>query len=131
MELLKKYLDEDECNSLMEHKHLVLHIESQIKQWCHAYAKVKYNGNEGFIAVFMAGLYRDFREFTSEVKNKLIENLGLSVRSFNVCQSLGVKDLYELSEIKVSSLRKQRGVGMKTIRELRESLADHGLRFKL
>ncbi|CAB4164487.1 RNA polymerase, alpha subunit, C-terminal [uncultured Caudovirales phage] len=56
-----------------------------------------------------------------------LDDLDLTVRAANFLYGLGIKDIESLLLQSAGTLRKQRNCGEKTIKEIRERLAFHGL----
>lgn len=65
----------------------------------------------------------DTQVLFSPIKDVLI----LSVRSYNVLESLGIKTVYGLAMLNESELLKGKGFGAKHLAEVKEELARHGV----
>jgi DNA-directed RNA polymerase alpha subunit len=58
-----------------------------------------------------------------------IEDLGLSAPAVRALKGAGYTHLEQLANVRVSELEPLHGFGPKSVRQLREALAAHGLSF--
>lgn len=68
-----------------------------------------------------------------EKANKLsiaIEDLNLSVRSYNCLKRYGIQTIQELTNMTKSQVEKINNLGKKSLREIQKQLTDYGLTFK-
>ena len=63
-------------------------------------------------------------------ENISIDDLGLSVRNYNVLRSMSVKTLMDITELTKNKLYSQRGFGRKCYNELVETLLQYGVTLK-
>lgn len=74
------------------------------------------------------------REKNEEVRNQTlsipIENLDLTVRSYNCLKRHGIQTIQELTEKPRSEIEKIRNLGKKSLREINKKLLEYGLKLK-
>ena len=80
---------------------------------------------------------KDYRMVKEEVKteenkyqNMLIEELDLSVRSNNCLKRAGITTVMELTQKSEDEMMKVRNLGKKSLKEVKEKLAEIGLHFR-
>ena len=59
-----------------------------------------------------------------------IEDLNLSVRSYNCLKRYGIQTIQELTNMTKSQVEKINNLGKKSLREIQKQLTDYGLTFK-
>ena len=70
------------------------------------------------------------RLLPEKVLNKGIYEMDISVRLFHVMKhGMGIKTFNDMIELSVNDFLRQRNFGKKTLKELQELYADHGLQF--
>lgn len=62
-------------------------------------------------------------------ENVPIEDLNLSVRSYNCLRNAGILTLAQLAQKKESEIMRMRNLGKKSFLEIRKKMTEHGLRF--
>ena len=67
----------------------------------------------------------------SEVKDMSIEDLDLSVRSYNCLKRAGIATVSELTQKSEEDMMKVRNLGKKSLKEVKDKLASEGLSFKV
>lgn len=65
-----------------------------------------------------------------KVLDRTIEELDLSVRSYNCLKRAGINTVYDLTEKSESEMMKVRNLGRKSLEEVKVKLADLGLGLK-
>jgi DNA-directed RNA polymerase subunit alpha len=70
------------------------------------------------------------QEPKNEFQNKSIEDLELSVRSYNCLKRAGIQTVEELTQKTEEDMRKVRNLGKKSLKEVKEVLAKLGLSFR-
>jgi DNA-directed RNA polymerase subunit alpha len=75
------------------------------------------------------------KESTNENTNKgmvmMIEDLDLSVRSYNCLKRAGIQTVDELTQRSEDEMMRVRNLGKKSLKEVKEKLIDMGLGFKV
>jgi DNA-directed RNA polymerase subunit alpha len=75
------------------------------------------------------------KESTNESTNKgmvmMIEDLDLSVRSYNCLKRAGIQTVDELTQRSEEEMMRVRNLGKKSLKEVKEKLIDMGLGFKV
>ena len=75
------------------------------------------------------------KESTNESTNKgmvmMIEDLDLSVRSYNCLKRAGIQTVDELTQRSEDEMMRVRNLGKKSLKEVKEKLIDMGLGFKV
>jgi DNA-directed RNA polymerase subunit alpha len=66
----------------------------------------------------------------NKYENFIIEELDLSVRSYNCLKRAGVATVLELTEKTEEEMMKVKNLGKKSLKEIKEKLAAYGLSFK-
>ncbi|MBO7573512.1 MAG: DNA-directed RNA polymerase subunit alpha, partial [Bacilli bacterium] len=66
----------------------------------------------------------------NKYENFPIEELDLSVRSYNCLKRAGVATVLELTEKTEEEMMKVKNLGKKSLKEIKEKLAAYGLSFK-
>ena len=66
----------------------------------------------------------------NKYENFIIEELDLSVRSYNCLKRAGVQTVLELTEKTEEEMMKVKNLGKKSLKEIKEKLAAYGLSFK-
>ena len=66
----------------------------------------------------------------NKYENITIEDLDLSVRSYNCLKRAGISTVYELTEKSEDDMMKVKNLGKKSLKEIKEKLAALGLSFK-
>lgn len=79
-----------------------------------------------FLQLQLANCNVDVKEKADEIP---IEDLDLSVRSYNCLRNAGISTLAQLAQKKESEIMRMRNLGKKSFLEIRKTLAEHGLRF--
>ncbi len=69
-------------------------------------------------------------ETTNKFQNMTIDDLELSVRSFNCLKRAGIQTVEELMQKTEEDMMKVRNLGKKSLKEVKEVLASYGLSFK-
>ena len=69
-------------------------------------------------------------ETTNKFQNMTIDDLELSVRSFNCLKRAGIQTVEELIQKTEEDMMKVRNLGKKSLKEVKEVLASYGLSFK-
>ena len=69
-------------------------------------------------------------EATNKFQNMTIDDLELSVRSFNCLKRAGIQTVEELMQKTEEDMMKVRNLGKKSLKEVKEVLASYGLSFK-
>lgn len=69
-------------------------------------------------------------EPTSKYQNMSIEDLDLSVRSYNCLKRAGIQTVEELTQKTEEDMMKVRNLGKKSLKEVKEVLQNYGLGFK-
>jgi DNA-directed RNA polymerase subunit alpha len=59
-----------------------------------------------------------------------IVDLDLSVRSYNCLRRAGIETVYELTQKTEEEMMKVRNLGKKSLKEVKEKLLAHGLKFR-
>ena len=67
----------------------------------------------------------------SVVKDMSIEDLDLSVRSYNCLKRAGIATVSELTQKSEEDMMKVRNLGKKSLKEVKDKLASEGLSFKI
>ena len=62
--------------------------------------------------------------------DKTIEELDLSVRSYNCLKRAGIETVKDLTERTENDMMKVRNLGQKSLEEIKEKLADLGVTFR-
>jgi DNA-directed RNA polymerase subunit alpha len=62
--------------------------------------------------------------------NMTIVDLDLSVRSYNCLRRAGIETVYELTQKTEEEMMKVRNLGKKSLKEVKEKLLAHGLKFR-
>lgn len=62
--------------------------------------------------------------------NESIEDLDLSVRSYNCLKRAGIQTVFDLTEKSEAEMMKVRNLGKKSLKEVKEKLIEKGLHFK-
>ena len=70
------------------------------------------------------------REQRSERLSASIEDISLSVRSYNCLKRAGIQTIHELTEKTRSEVEKIKNLGRKSLREIQKKLIEYGLSFK-
>ena len=74
------------------------------------------------------------KEAQGEVQNKglvmMIEDLDLSVRSYNCLKRAGIQTVEELTQRTEDEMMRVRNLGKKSLKEVKDKLYDLGLNFK-
>ena len=70
------------------------------------------------------------QEPKNEFQNKSIEDLELSVRSYNCLKRAGIQTVEELTQKTEEDMMKVRNLGKKSLKEVKEVLAKLGLSFR-
>ena len=74
------------------------------------------------------------RESGSEVQNKgqqmMIEDLDLSVRSYNCLKRAGIQTVEELTQKTEDEMMRVRNLGKKSLKEVKDKLIELGMGFK-
>ena len=65
-----------------------------------------------------------------KVLDRTIEELDLSVRSYNCLKRAGINTVFDLTEKTEPEMMKVRNLGRKSLEEVKVKLADLGLRLK-
>ena len=66
----------------------------------------------------------------NKYENFAIEELDLSVRSYNCLKRAGIQTVLELTEKTEEEMMKVKNLGKKSLKEIKEKLAAYGLSFK-
>ena len=69
-------------------------------------------------------------EQTNKYQNMTIEDLELSVRSYNCLKRAGIQTVEELTQKTEEDMMKVRNLGKKSLKEVKEVLISYGLNFK-
>jgi DNA-directed RNA polymerase subunit alpha len=69
-------------------------------------------------------------EPTNKYQNMTIEDLELSVRSYNCLKRAGIQTVEELTQKTEEDMMKVRNLGKKSLKEVKEVLISYGLNFK-
>ena len=85
------------------------------------------NENEGKHDTENDGSFKVFRRNKEMLESIPIDELQLSVRSYNTLSLNGITDLYMLTNMTRRQLSSLRNLGRKSLREIEEKLADMGL----
>ncbi|MDY2728338.1 MAG: DNA-directed RNA polymerase subunit alpha [Candidatus Onthovivens sp.] len=65
-----------------------------------------------------------------EIQNFSVEDLDLSVRSYNCLKRAGIATVYELTQKTEAEMMKVRNLGKKSLKEVKDKLEEKGLSFK-
>jgi DNA-directed RNA polymerase subunit alpha len=75
------------------------------------------------------------KESTADASHKgmvmMIEDLDLSVRSYNCLKRAGIQTVDELTQRSEEEMMRVRNLGKKSLKEVKEKLIDMGLGFKI
>ena len=98
-------------------------------------AKILVSHLELVIELSSAAKYTDimaeaFEEPTNKYQNMTIEDLELSVRSYNCLKRAGIQTVEELTQKTEEDMMKVRNLGKKSLKEVKEVLISYGLNFK-
>ena len=66
----------------------------------------------------------------SKYENFTIEELDLSVRSYNCLKRAGIQTILELTDRTEEDMMKVKNLGKKSLKEIKEKLVAYGLSFK-
>ncbi len=69
-------------------------------------------------------------ESEDKFSNMTIVDLDLSVRSYNCLRRAGIETVYELTQKSEEEMMKVRNLGKKSLKEVKEKLLAHGLKFR-
>jgi DNA-directed RNA polymerase subunit alpha len=69
-------------------------------------------------------------ESDDKFSNMTIVDLDLSVRSYNCLRRAGIETVYELTQKSEEEMMKVRNLGKKSLKEVKEKLIAHGLKFR-
>ena len=69
-------------------------------------------------------------EREDKFSNMTIVDLDLSVRSYNCLRRAGIETVYELTQKSEEEMMKVRNLGKKSLKEVKEKLLAHGLKFR-
>jgi DNA-directed RNA polymerase subunit alpha len=69
-------------------------------------------------------------ESEDKFSNMTIVDLDLSVRSYNCLRRAGIETVYELTQKTEEEMMKVRNLGKKSLKEVKEKLLAHGLKFR-
>ena len=69
-------------------------------------------------------------ESEDKFSNMTIVDLDLSVRSYNCLRRAGIETVYELTKKSEEEMMKVRNLGKKSLKEVKEKLLAHGLKFR-
>lgn len=69
-------------------------------------------------------------ELPSKAQQQMIEDLDLSVRSYNCLKRAGIQSVEELTQKTEDEMMKVRNLGKKSLKEVKDKLAEMGLGFK-
>ncbi len=69
-------------------------------------------------------------ESEDKFSNMTIVDLDLSVRSYNCLRRAGIETVYELTQKSEEEMMKVRNLGKKSLKEVKEKLIAHGLKFR-
>lgn len=69
-------------------------------------------------------------ETNSKVVNMIIDDLDLTVRSYNCLKRAGISTVEELTQKTEEEMSHVRNLGKKSLKEVKEKLAELGLSFK-
>ena len=72
----------------------------------------------------------EVRTEDNKFQNMFIEELDLSVRSNNCLKRAGITTVLELTQKTEEEMMKVRNLGKKSLKEVKEKLAAHGLHFR-
>lgn len=98
-------------------------------------AKILVSHLELVIELSSAAKYTDImaeavEEPTNKYQNMTIEDLELSVRSYNCLKRAGIQTVEELTQKTEEDMMKVRNLGKKSLKEVKEVLISYGLNFK-
>lgn len=69
-------------------------------------------------------------ELPSKDKQRMIEDLDLSVRSYNCLKRAGIQTVDELTQKTEDEMMRVRNLGKKSLKEVKDKLAELGMGFK-
>ena len=69
-------------------------------------------------------------ELPSKDKQRMIEDLDLSVRSYNCLKRAGIQTVDELTQKTEDEMMRVRNLGKKSLKEVKDKLIELGLGFK-